>query len=154
MVRGHRSGLLTSSDYNNLAQCESLDDIKLNLVSRRHCCFYVLHGVLSMPLHTCLLVGFQANELSRQPSQSVRAPLLAVGDRLRTLRAESGQPAAHDYAGRGVHPAAGGSVELHACECECPHGIVQLKLKTVEQPCQGPAPHDVCPLGAALLSCA
>jgi ATP synthase (C/AC39) subunit len=33
VVRGHRSGLLTSADYNNLAQCESLDDIKLNLVS-------------------------------------------------------------------------------------------------------------------------
>lgn len=33
VVRGHRSGLLSSSDYNNLAQCESLDDIKLNLVS-------------------------------------------------------------------------------------------------------------------------
>jgi ATP synthase (C/AC39) subunit len=33
VVRGHRSGLLTSADYNNLAQCESLDDIKLNLVN-------------------------------------------------------------------------------------------------------------------------
>ena len=32
VVRGHRSGLLTAADYNNLAQCESLDDIKLNLV--------------------------------------------------------------------------------------------------------------------------
>ena len=37
VVRGHRSGLLTSSDYNNLAQCESLDDIKLNLVSAVLC---------------------------------------------------------------------------------------------------------------------
>ncbi len=32
MVRGHRSGLLSTADYNNLCQCESLDDIKLNLV--------------------------------------------------------------------------------------------------------------------------
>ena len=32
VVRGHRSGLLSASDYNNLCQCESLDDIKLNLV--------------------------------------------------------------------------------------------------------------------------
>ena len=32
MVRGHRSGLLTSPDYNNLCQCETLEDIKLNLV--------------------------------------------------------------------------------------------------------------------------
>ena len=32
VVRGHRSGLLTTADYNNLCQCETLDDIKLNLV--------------------------------------------------------------------------------------------------------------------------
>ena len=32
VVRGHRSGLLSTADYNNLCQCESLDDIKLNLV--------------------------------------------------------------------------------------------------------------------------
>ena len=44
VVRGHRSGLLTAADYNNLAQCESLDDIKLNLVRAvwrcavRSCC--------------------------------------------------------------------------------------------------------------------
>ena len=31
-MRGHKSGLLTSSDYNNLCQCESLEDIKLHLV--------------------------------------------------------------------------------------------------------------------------
>jgi len=34
VVRGHRSGLLTTADYNNLCQCETLDDIKLNLVRR------------------------------------------------------------------------------------------------------------------------
>lgn len=32
IVRGHKSGLLTVPDYNNLCQCETLDDIKLNLV--------------------------------------------------------------------------------------------------------------------------
>ncbi len=32
LVRGHRSGLLTVPDYNNLCQCENLEDIKLNLV--------------------------------------------------------------------------------------------------------------------------
>lgn len=32
-MRGHKSGLLTVPDYNNLTQCEALDDIKLNLVS-------------------------------------------------------------------------------------------------------------------------
>jgi hypothetical protein len=32
VVRGHKSGLLTVPDYNNLSQCETLEDIKLNLV--------------------------------------------------------------------------------------------------------------------------
>lgn len=32
-MRGHKAGLLTVPDYNNLTQCEALDDIKLNLVS-------------------------------------------------------------------------------------------------------------------------
>ena len=31
IVRGHRAGFLTAADYNNLCQCESLDDIKLHL---------------------------------------------------------------------------------------------------------------------------
>ena len=45
MVRGHRSGLLTTADYNNLCQCETLDDIKLNLVR--------LRSALSENLCTC-----------------------------------------------------------------------------------------------------
>ena len=32
VVRGHKSGLLSTSDYNNLCQCETLDDVKLHLV--------------------------------------------------------------------------------------------------------------------------
>jgi hypothetical protein len=35
-VRGHKAGLLTVPDYNNLTQCEALDDIKLNLVRAQH----------------------------------------------------------------------------------------------------------------------
>ncbi|KAK9790551.1 hypothetical protein WJX73_001418 [Symbiochloris irregularis] len=31
IVRGHKSGLLSTSDYNNMCQCETLDDIKLHL---------------------------------------------------------------------------------------------------------------------------
>ena len=31
-MRGYRSGLLTAADYNNLCQCESLDDIRMHLV--------------------------------------------------------------------------------------------------------------------------
>ncbi|CAA3013862.1 V-type proton ATPase subunit d2, partial [Olea europaea subsp. europaea] len=31
IVRGYRSGLLTASDYNNLCQCETLEDIKMHL---------------------------------------------------------------------------------------------------------------------------
>jgi hypothetical protein len=33
IVRGYKLGLLTPADYNNLSQCETLDDIKLYLVS-------------------------------------------------------------------------------------------------------------------------
>lgn len=31
VVRGYKSGLLTAADYNNLCQCETLDDVKLHL---------------------------------------------------------------------------------------------------------------------------
>lgn len=56
IVRGHKSGLLTIPDYNNLTQCEALDDIKLNLVSaaaaragsdEASSCLNVSHGVSS-----------------------------------------------------------------------------------------------------------
>lgn len=32
VVRGHRAGLLRAADYSALFQCETLDDVKLNLV--------------------------------------------------------------------------------------------------------------------------
>ena len=35
LVRGYRGGLLTAGDYNNLSQCENLDDVKMHLVRRR-----------------------------------------------------------------------------------------------------------------------
>ena len=35
LVRGYRAGLLTAADYNNLSQCENLDDVKLHLVRAR-----------------------------------------------------------------------------------------------------------------------
>ena len=35
LLRGYRGGLLTAADYNNLCQCENLDDVKLHLVRRR-----------------------------------------------------------------------------------------------------------------------
>lgn len=31
IVRGYKAGLLSAVDYNNLCQCETLDDIKLQL---------------------------------------------------------------------------------------------------------------------------
>ena len=36
-MRGHKAGLLTVPDYNNLCQCETLDDIKLHLVGVLMC---------------------------------------------------------------------------------------------------------------------
>lgn len=41
IVRGYKQGLLTAADYNNLCQCESLDDIKLYLV--REGCWRAAH---------------------------------------------------------------------------------------------------------------
>ena len=35
LVRGYRGGLLSAADYNNLSQCENLDDVKLHLVRTR-----------------------------------------------------------------------------------------------------------------------
>lgn len=62
MVRGHRSGLLTSADYNNLAQCESLDDIKLNLVSGVATKLFGMHPVPAQPaeLHRIAPLTFVA----------------------------------------------------------------------------------------------
>ena len=51
-MRGHKSGLLTAADYNNLCQCESLDDIKLNLVCGRRA--HLLHchvSAVNRPVH-------------------------------------------------------------------------------------------------------
>ena len=53
VVRGHKSGLFTSADYNNLCQCESLEDIKLHLVSHAP---YVLPHVCCTRSAKCFFV--------------------------------------------------------------------------------------------------
>ncbi|KAJ6421687.1 hypothetical protein OIU84_028965 [Salix udensis] len=53
IVRGHRSGLLTASDYNNLCQCETLDDIKMHLSATEYGPY--LQNEPS-PLHTITIV--------------------------------------------------------------------------------------------------
>ncbi|CAL5218444.1 g125 [Coccomyxa viridis] len=53
VVRGHRSGLLTTADYNNLCQCETLDDIKLNLTSTDYGPYLANEP---SPLHTTTVV--------------------------------------------------------------------------------------------------
>ncbi|PWA34746.1 ATPase, V0/A0 complex, subunit C/D [Artemisia annua] len=53
IVRGHRSGLLTAADYNNLCQCESLDDIKMHLSATEYGPY--LQNEPS-PLHTTTIV--------------------------------------------------------------------------------------------------
>lgn len=58
IVRGHRSGLLTTADYNNLCQCENLEDIKLNLVGigrrawKSGLCSGVRHAIRVPALHS------------------------------------------------------------------------------------------------------
>ena len=55
IVRGYRSGLLTAADYNNLCQCENLDDIKMHLSATDYGpylqngnsdCYLSLHGFI------------------------------------------------------------------------------------------------------------
>ncbi|KAL8140849.1 hypothetical protein V2J09_006870 [Rumex salicifolius] len=53
IVRGYRSGLLTAADYNNLCQCETLDDIKMHLSATEYGTY--LQNEPS-PLHTTTLV--------------------------------------------------------------------------------------------------
>ncbi|TKY65211.1 V-type proton ATPase subunit d2 [Spatholobus suberectus] len=53
IVRGHRSGLLTTADYNNLCQCETLDDIKMHLSATEYGPY--LQNEPS-PLHTTTIV--------------------------------------------------------------------------------------------------
>lgn len=58
LLRGYRSGLLTSADYNNLSQCENLDDVKLHLVRPCACLFlYSACGRVERPQHAaaCIL---------------------------------------------------------------------------------------------------
>eukprot|EP00899_Mesostigma_viride_P005277 jgi/Mesvir1/14750/Mv05393-RA.1 len=53
IVRGYKGGLLTMADYNNLSQCETLDDMKLHLQSTDYGSF--LQNEPS-PLHTTTIV--------------------------------------------------------------------------------------------------
>eukprot|EP00879_Flechtneria_rotunda_P004408 GHRR01004659.1.p1 GENE.GHRR01004659.1~~GHRR01004659.1.p1 ORF type:complete len:352 (+),score=83.00 GHRR01004659.1:204-1259(+) len=54
IVRGHKSGLLTIPDYNNLTQCELLDDIKLNLTATDYGTYLVNEA---SPLYTSTIVN-------------------------------------------------------------------------------------------------
>eukprot|EP00887_Chlorella_sp_A99_P000552 scaffold17.g552.t1 len=53
VVRGYKQGLLTAADYNNLCQCESLDDIKLYLTGTDYGPFVADEA---SPLHTTTIV--------------------------------------------------------------------------------------------------
>ena len=138
VVRGHRSGLLSSADYNNLAQCESLDDIKLNLVGSPFqpdrlvhvhagltmaggieyaapavCCQTITEWILAKSRRSLLLRRIpQTSHGWPDPFTSV--PDTAVGDGLWAICPKSGEPPAHHHAGGGVHAAAGGPVGVHA----------------------------------------
>lgn len=53
VVRGHKAGLLNVADYNNMTQCENLDDIKLNLTSSDYGSYLANEP---SPLHTSTIV--------------------------------------------------------------------------------------------------
>lgn len=54
-VRGYKLGLLTTADYNNLTQCETLDDIKLYLVYATGCDSLFCFGCIVWKAVYCLL---------------------------------------------------------------------------------------------------
>lgn len=60
IVRGYRSGLLSTSDYNNLSQCDSMDDIKMHLGSTDYSS--ILSNVPS-PVATSTLVHVTTKKL-------------------------------------------------------------------------------------------
>jgi len=53
VVRGHKSGLLSTADYNNLCQCETLEDVKLHLSSTDYGPYLANEA---SPLHTTTIV--------------------------------------------------------------------------------------------------
>ncbi|KAL3702308.1 hypothetical protein R1sor_020330 [Riccia sorocarpa] len=53
ICRGYRSGMLTSADYNNLSQCETLDDIKLSLTGTDYAPYF---ANVPSPLHSSTFV--------------------------------------------------------------------------------------------------
>ncbi|CAM6083983.1 unnamed protein product [Calypogeia fissa] len=53
IVRGYRAGLLTAADYNNLCQCETLEDVKLHLSSTDYGPYLANEP---SPLHTTTIV--------------------------------------------------------------------------------------------------
>ncbi len=70
VVRGYKQGLLSTADYNNLCQCETLEDIKLYLVgaaSFYDCCHWLDCGASSTFLARFLRVGCRCAAASRAP---------------------------------------------------------------------------------------
>lgn len=53
IVRGHRTGLLKVGDYNNLQQCENLEDVKMNLTASDYGPYIANEP---SPLHTATIV--------------------------------------------------------------------------------------------------
>jgi V-type H+-transporting ATPase subunit d len=57
IVRGNRSGLLTAADYNNLCQCENLDDVKMHLTATEYGP-YLQNGTTSLSRRRRPLISF------------------------------------------------------------------------------------------------
>jgi hypothetical protein len=74
IVRGNRSGLLTAADYNNLCQCENLDDIKMHLTATEYGP-YLQNGEIP----GLLVIGVGATVVRGDArSAAARASLLAI----------------------------------------------------------------------------
>eukprot|EP01115_Flamella_aegyptia_P003855 TRINITY_DN17271_c0_g1_i1.p1 TRINITY_DN17271_c0_g1~~TRINITY_DN17271_c0_g1_i1.p1 ORF type:complete len:360 (-),score=83.95 TRINITY_DN17271_c0_g1_i1:49-1128(-) len=63
IVRGFRSGILTSADYNNLTQCETLEDMKMHLASTDYGDFLANEP---SPLHTTTIAEKATQKLVKE----------------------------------------------------------------------------------------
>lgn len=70
-MRGHKGGLLKAADYNNLSQCENLEDIKMNLAGTDYSSYLQNEPG---PMRTSVIVDrcMQVNDCRRRQRTLIR----------------------------------------------------------------------------------
>lgn len=94
-MRGYKAGLLSPTDYTNLSQCESLDDVKLHLVFSVGIALPLaqsLKGVQSYSQGGTDYGNFLQNEPTVTPSTVVEKCTQKLVEEFKHMRAEAGEP--------------------------------------------------------------